>query len=227
MKKRILTIALLLSVLLTGSALALTDQEAETAARAYVPADATLSHSEIDDSLYELTFSYVPITGSSIRYEVKVDPSTGAVVKVESDVSGARGSQAATLTEAGVAAAVEALYPGAQIIRQEQKRDDGRYEIEVFIATDALFGTLDLNAETGELLESDLVVGAYQSDSRLTQEAAEAQLRSLKPEATILYMELDEDDGRLYWEGEATVDGRRYEFTIDATTGSLVEWERD
>lgn len=33
--------------------------------------------------------------------------------------------------------------------------------------------------------------------------------------------------GRYFWEGDATLNGTRYEFSINATTGDMVEWERD
>ena len=145
MKKMTMILAFLAALMIAGGALALTDTEAETAARAYVPAEATLTRTEMDDGMHELTFR-VEATGE--KYEIKVDPSTGAVVKIESELKSASNARSTTLTDEAVAAAVEAAYPGAEIVRKDEEIDDGNHEIEVFIVTDGLYGTLDLNAET-------------------------------------------------------------------------------
>ena len=47
------------------------------------------------------------------------------------------------------------------------------------------------------------------------------------PGATIVEFERDTDDGRVYYEGEAALDGWEYEFEIDATAGEIVKWEAD
>ncbi len=57
MKKSIsIMISLMLLLLLAIPALAQTDASMEAAARAYVPADAVLTETEMDDGLMELTF---------------------------------------------------------------------------------------------------------------------------------------------------------------------------
>lgn len=224
MKKMTVILALVAALMIAGSALALTDTEVETAARAYVPTDATLSKSEMDDGMHELTFR-VEATGE--KYEIQVDPATGAVVKIESELKGASTARSTTLTDEAVAAAVEAAYPGAEIIRKDEQIDDGKHEIEVFIVTGELYGKLDLNAENGAIVDRELYVGQYAADGMMTEEAARAQITTLKPGAEIVKIELDEDDGRYFWEGDATLNGTRYEFSINATTGDMVEWERD
>ena len=80
MKKMSMILAVLAAMMIAGGALALTDTEAETAARAYVPAEAQLTRSEMDDGMHELTFR-VEATGE--KYEIQVNPNTGAVVKQE------------------------------------------------------------------------------------------------------------------------------------------------
>lgn len=224
MKKMSMILAFLAALMIAGGALALTDTEAETAARAYVPTTATLVKSEMDDGMHELTFR-VEATGE--KYEIKVNPNTGAVVKIESELKGASNARSTTLTDEVLASVVEAAYPGAEIVRKDEQIDDGNHEIEVFLVTDGLYGTLDLNAETGAILERELYVGQYSTDGMMTEEAARAQIATLKPGAEIVKIKLDEDDGRYFWEGDATLNGSRYEFAINATTGDMVEWERD
>lgn len=224
MKKMSMILVLLAALLMAGSALALTDTEAETAARAYVPDGASFLRSEIDDGMYELTFR---VEATQEKYEIQVNPTTGAVTKIESELKSASTAKSTTMTAEAVAVAVEAVYPGAQIIRQDEEIDDGRHEIEVFIVAEGLYGTLDLNAENGAIIERELYVGEYAADGMMTEEAARAQIATLKTGAEIIKIKLDEDDGRYFWEGDATLNGSRYEFAIDAVTGTMVEWERD
>ncbi|MDD3867003.1 MAG: PepSY domain-containing protein, partial [Eubacteriales bacterium] len=40
-------------------------------------------------------------------------------------------------------------------------------------------------------------------------------------------IELERDDGRLYYEGEARLAGYEYEFEIDAYTGVIIDWDAD
>lgn len=224
MKKMSMILAVLAAMMIASGALALTDTEAETAARAYVPAEAQLTRSEMDDGMHELTFR-VEATGE--KYEIQVNPNTGAVVKIESERKSASNARSTTLTDEAVASAVEAAYPGAEIIRKDEQIDDGNHEIEVFIVTGELYGKVDLNAETGTIVDRELYVGQYTADGMMTEEAARAQIATLKPGAEIVRIKLDEDDGRYFWEGDATLNGTRYEFSINATTGDMVEWERD
>lgn len=222
LKKHIMGAALALLVVMNASALAVTQEEAEQAAWAYVPQGAQLHGIQRDDGMLEVTF----ISGEEV-IEVTVEPQSGQVLKLEGDVRGARGGEKAALDEAGVAAAVEAVYPGAQILYTREHRDDGGFEIEVAIAAGNLYGTLELNAQTGALIERKMIPGSYDAQSGLTKEAAQGVLLTLKPGVEIVEIELEEEDGLLVWEGEARFDGKRYEFEMDARSGSLIKWERD
>ena len=43
----------------------------------------------------------------------------------------------------------------------------------------------------------------------------------------IIKIELDEDDGRFEYEGSLIYDTMKYEFEIDAYSGTVIEWEAD
>ena len=60
----------------------------------------------------------------------------------------------------------------------------------------------------------------------LTAGEAMALLAEKKGAVTIMDLSLDLDDGRLRYEGEAELDGKRYEFEM-RVTGEIIEWERD
>lgn len=219
-----MTVALLLSCV---PALALDVMEVETAARAYVPAGAVLKKVELDDGVYEVTFT---VLEQHEKWEVMVSPTTGQVVALESEkrtVMGMPVTPGEALDAQKIEQAVLALYPDAQILRTDTLIDDGLYEIEVFFTAGGLYGTLELDAQTGDVLERKIVFGEYQEGGMLTEEAARAALLSIKPEAMITKIKLDEDDGAYYWEGDAYIGHTEYEFAINAMTGVLVEWERD
>lgn len=224
MKKTMTMILVAAMLMLSASAFALSDAQVEKTARAYVPAQAELTKIRMDDGLYEADFVD---RSSGIAYDVKVDPQTGKAVRFEMDSPDRMSALTTTLTQAQVKEAVQKAYPGATIARYDERIDDGWHEIEVFFHADGVYGTLELNAETGAVLDVDVYFGSYTDGSVLTQDAAIAALTSLKPGAEIVKIELDEDDGRSIWEGDASLDGKHYEFELDAVSGTLIEWERD
>lgn len=64
-------------------------------------------------------------------------------------------------------------------------------------------------------------------DGVLTLEGALKVLALHRPEAEFRALELEEDDGIWEYEGEALINGEKYEFELNARTGKLLEWERD
>ena len=91
------------------------------------------------------------------------------------------------------------------------------------------FGKAELNAETGALLEAELDYRIVRVDAQgeLTAEEAKALVLSLVENGRIVEFETDRDDGRVEYEGEVSANGVRYEFTIDAQTGAVLEWQMD
>lgn len=120
-------------------------------------------------------------------------------------------------------AAVLKQYPNAVIHYAIQERDDGRLEWNVFFTDGTQLGECEVNGETYALREVrtyDMPVDALTADRAVEKLAAE------KGAIAVTSLELERDDGRLWYQGEAELNGWRYEFemTID---GTLVEWERD
>ena len=125
--------------------------------------------------------------------------------------------------EARAVAVVLAERPAAVINYILQDFDDGRPEWNVFFTDGADLGEAEVNAETYELRK----IKSYEKTAdMLTADKAVAQLIAAKGALTITELELDRDDGTLWYEGDAELDGRRYEFEMRAN-GKIVEWERD
>ncbi|MBP3428286.1 MAG: hypothetical protein J6M47_08515 [Clostridia bacterium] len=121
------------------------------------------------------------------------------------------------------AAALQAHTPGAQVDYAVRERDDGRYEWDLFFTLGGQLGE-------AEIAESDYAVRRVRQvdmpEGGLTASQAMAVLAQEKGDITIIDLELERDDGSLRYEGEAELDGKRYEFEI-SVTGKIVEWKRD
>lgn len=121
------------------------------------------------------------------------------------------------------AAALQAHTPGAQVDYAVRERDDGRYEWELFFIAGGQLGAAEIPEGT------DTVRSVRQYDmpeGGMTASQAMAALAQEKGDVTIIDLELERDDGSLRYEGEAELDGKRYEFEI-SMTGKVVEWKRD
>lgn len=131
-------------------------QEAQNAAQAYVPADAVLQEQETDDGAYKFRY-YAESTG--MVYEVEISQSSGRIRELETELRGGLGSQAVSLTEDQVRARVQELYPGAEVTGTQLGKDEGCYSYEVYFRTSEQYGSLELNAADGTVLESQVKYG--------------------------------------------------------------------
>ena len=126
--------------------------------------------------------------------------------------------------EALAAEAVRKAVPGAVVNYVVKERDDGRWEWDVFFSQEGVLGMCTVNAETYEVRKTK----TYDKlpEGALTADRAMAVLKEAKGELTVMDLELDRDDGQVRYEGEVELNGKRYDFEMNAA-GKLVEWERD
>ena len=120
-------------------------------------------------------------------------------------------------------AAVKVSMPEAVVDYAVRERDDGRYEWDIFFTQDNQLGEVEVLESTNEIRKVTLY---EKPEGALTAGEAMALLAEKKGALTIIELELDRDDGRLRYEGEAELDGKRYEFEM-TVTGEIIEWERD
>ena len=123
---------------------------------------------------------------------------------------------------APVREAVLKMHPGAVIQYALQERDDGRLEWDVFFTEGTMIGHCEVDAETWAVRREK----TYEkpADALMADQAVEA-LMAAKGRLTVLELELERDDGKLRYEGEAELDGKRYEFEM-TIAGKILEWER-
>lgn len=145
--------------------------------------------------------------------------STGAVDEAK--------AQEIALAHAGIKAA------DATITKSKLDYDDGRqvYEIEWY-ANGAKYD-YEIAVATGEIInsgyEAKTVVGTGNSATVSEATAKQTALARVSGamEKDIYEWKLDYDDGRPEYEGKIIYGGSEYEFTIDATTGTITEWDAE
>ena len=123
-------------------------------------------------------------------------------------------------------------------LKTKLDREDGRqvYEVE-FYTQDYKEYDYEIDALTGEVRSYDYDVETYFQTSgnsgtgtELTAEEAKALALSQVPgaaESDIIEFKTDRDDGRIEYEGEILYSGMKYEFEIDAYSGTIRSWEAE
>ena len=136
-------------------------------------------------------------------------------------------AQKIALEHAGVKAA------DATITKSKLDYEDGRqvYDIEWY-AGGAKYD-YEIAADTGEIISSAYEEKTMGADSKnVTVSEADAKKTALDrvsgaTDRDIYEWKLDYDDGRPEYEGKIIYGGTEYEFTIDAATGSVIEWDAE
>ena len=222
--KRLTTLFLIIALLAAAYGALAEQPSTEMAARSVVPENAELVRTEKDDGLLEYLF----ITPDNMRYQVDVNPNTVAVQKLEMEAVEKHAGASVVLTQEDAEKALLALQPGAAIHFVRVEREDGGQVYKIRFSTEEAIGQAELNAETGELREMELTYTATpRAQGDLTAGEAKELALSMVQNGRIVDFETDRDDGRKQYEGELIADGVKYDFTIDAATGGILEWEID
>ena len=137
------------------------------------------------------------------------------------------------LNHAGIKAA------DATVTKSKLDYEDGRqvYEIEFYVSGSSGYTEYDyeIEAATGKIVSYDHDAESYappaqstNSGVKVTEAAAKKTALSRVSGATekdIYEWKLDYDDGRTEYEGKIIYGGMEYEFTINAATGAVTEWD--
>ena len=158
-------------------------------------------------------------TTTSVQTTPSTNASTGTVDEAK--------AQEIALAHAGVKAA------DATITKSKLDYDDGRqvYEIEWY-ANGAKYD-YEIAVATGEIVnsgyEAKTVVGTGNNATVSEATAKQTAITRVSgaTEKDIYEWKLDYDDGRPEYEGKIIYGGTEYEFTIDANTGAIIEWDME
>ena len=121
----------------------------------------------------------------------------------------------------------------ATITKSKLDYEDGRqvYDIEWY-AGGAKYD-YEIATDTGEIISSAYEEKTMGADSKnVTVSEADAKKTALDrvsgaTDKDLYEWKLDYDDGRPEYEGKIIYGGTEYEFTIDAATGSVMEWDAE
>ena len=123
-------------------------------------------------------------------------------------------------------------------IRTKREYDDGRelYSVEFYV--DAEEYDYDIEISSGKIISKDFDIDddfkagsggqSSQNDIISEDEAVAIVLERISgASADDVWIQLDRDDGKTYYEGDVYYDNKEYEFEIDAATGQVTDWSEE
>lgn len=239
-------VVLIIAAMVVGTALggkaivsAASRDEAKKAALSVVPEGVDLVEQDEDDGKYEFTFR----TGDgTVEYEVEVAKNDGKVKELHTSLRDDRGAETAVLTEQEAIKAVQESWNGAEVTSIRLVKDDGRYLYEARFEADSCYGSAEIHAGTGVIVESDVKLGTpivvpttgissgkqeKETAVYLTSDQIKEQALSRVPEGNIRNVDFDREDGRYIYEVDIYKDGIKYEIIYDAITGDELECDTE
>ena len=122
----------------------------------------------------------------------------------------------------------------ATFVRAHLDYEDGRrvYDVEFYSGSKEY--DYEIDAASGDILSWDYDAEYYtgQAAGQTGSYLSEAEVRQIVEDragvsGTFRELHLDRDDGRVVYEGEMRDGWTEYEFTLDAVTGTILEWDVD
>ena len=142
------------TVFVSATALAALDEAgAREIARQWVPEGAVYLSTKDEIDEYEVEFL---VHETNSKYQIDIYKNTAMVAEVKTKLRGERGSLTVKLNESDVAAIVLSEFPGSQIGQVKLESDDGYRKYEVKFANGSIRGEMEINPETGVILERDI-----------------------------------------------------------------------
>lgn len=177
-------------------------------------------------------------TGTTTTQPSTTKPNVGAVTTAPAQTNTPNTGSATGAVDKDKAQEIALAHAGikaadATITKSKLDYDDGRqiYEIEWY-ANGAKYD-YEIAVATGEIVnsgyEAKTVVGTGSSATVSEATAKQTALARVSgaTDKDIYEWKLDYDDGRPEYEGKIIYGGTEYEFTIDAASGNVTEWEAE
>ena len=195
---------------------------------AYISADAQLVKQENEGAYIEYEYRD---EAANAEIEALADAS-GKYVIVKTEYVIAPGARESKLDEAAANETAQGILPGCEVDYAYSCLDDGLNEWHAFCLLDGDMWRLTFTADNGDVIETEVIPGAADKAAATPMLSASGAIDALKAAKgsiaiTDLDFDFDDDAGIMYYEGECTLDGKKYEFKINAYDGSIAEWELD
>ena len=116
------------------------------------------------------------------------------------------------------------------------EKDDGRWEYEIDFYANNTEYDYTIDASTGSILKRESEqkpsytnggTAGGGASSTISIDQAKSLVQAKAPNATLVEISYDYDDGIPTYEGEMREGSTEYEFEIDARNGNFLKWETD
>ena len=186
----------------------------------------------------EVTPQYETETQAETTQETAAE--TVSETKAQTGETASQAASAVTEEEAKKIALDDAGVSESNVTRIRTKReyDDGRelYSVEFYV--DAEEYDYDIEISSGKIISKDFDIDddfkagsggqSSQNDIISEDEAVAIVLERISgASADDVWIQLDRDDGKTYYEGDVYYDNKEYEFEIDAATGQVTDWSEE
>ncbi len=198
----------------------------------------TITKLDHDDGREEYDIEF---TAADYKYEYEIDAESGKVLsnskemRIKQTESTAAGritldeAKNIALSHAGIAASE------ASFTKTKLDYDDGREEYDIEFLSDDYEYEYEIDSQSGAVLSNSKEARKRQTisaaEGRLTlddaKNAALAHAGVSASDATFTKTKLDYDDGREEYDIKFYVGGWKYEYTIDAVTGEIIEFDME
>ena len=182
----------------------------------------------------------VEFYSGSREYDYEIDAATGNILSYDYDADhynpssggqssgdiGAEKAKTIALNHAGVSAS------DAVFVRAHLDYENGRRVYDVEFYSGSTEYDYEIDAATGDVLSYDYDAEYYAPQTSTGDYITEARVKQIVEEragvsGTFYGLRLERDDGRMVYEGEMRNGWTEYEFTVDAVTGTILEWDVD
>lgn len=195
----------------------------------------------ISDSHDARTIYEIKFVTADYEYDYKIDANSGTVLsnskemRIKQTESTAAGritleeAKNTALSHAGIAASE------ASFTKTKLDYDDGREEYDIEFLSDDYEYEYEIDSQSGAVLSNSKEARKRQTisaaEGRITlDDAKNAALDHAgvsASDATFTKTKLDYDDGREEYDIKFYVGGWKYEYTIDAVTGEIIEFDME
>jgi len=205
----------------TALAGTMTADEAKALAKTYVTEKAELLACEEENTKYEIAYRDA---SRKETFEVEVNKDTQKVKKVEMQIDNDQGSKDVKLAKTDVEKIVQKSFPGVTSIDINLEKEHGLYEYEVNFKANDFYGSAEIDPSSGTILESTVKYGTatvIPGESKDMLTSAEAEQAAVKKAGggTVDDIDLEEENGKYYYEVELVKDNKEYDYIVDAATG--------
>lgn len=203
--------------------------QAEEAALKKVPS-ATVTEVGTDTDNGVLVYE-VELYKDGKEYNLEFRASDGKLIKYEWEISNPpyTNQDANDLSKSSIEKKALKKVKNATVVSTTLTYDDGMAQYKVKLKKGNKKYKLVYDSKTGRLLEYEWEITETKSSSSQYIGAEKAKAIALEkvPNATVVKVELDKDDGVAVYEVELVKGAYEYDIKIDAKTGKILEFEKD